>query len=687
MKTNVGSSAPKKAFHNLGHDVNTSSNFGFCQPILMRELIAQDSVSLRIAEIVRLNPLVSPTFGDVKIHTYTSFVAIEDIFHPFPNLMLGKPYKGSSGFSYIPEEVPHIMTSALWHLLMLNSTIWAYDDANQQSANDITYDPDNDSFENFTYQSNLYTEWEHDLGDVFDGDGLPYEYFRQRLYTLGYDEHLSHLTFIGKTNDVQGVANLDGFDWVFRGTNYIFCGRYNRTAKLLRKVFLGLGYQLNSSDVTLNSLPLFAFYKVYFDLFAVQRDKTWKDTPAYCVLEYCEQNGVSNLHYIAVPGRVPAEVQQALGYFFADLCDCYYTINPDYASAHITGVSTDSANTGSFDAIGYDSQIDAIGKNVGPNDQVAADLNGIGNLSNSSVGRDIQDRLTIYLNKVTAIGGRIGVGMRALYHSDYDGYDSVYLGSSKCSVDIGPVFATNDSVDVTLGDYAGQGIGSTQGDKLQFIAKKEGYLISLLCVIPHDSKMSQGVDPNLFHLKRWDWFNDKMDARTLLPTRKMAIYGNQEILIKSKGIEQGFAAGFGNIPNYSEYKVMQNICNGDMSLPSTRSTYLPFNLDKILPYRDSYISTSGSKVSVLKPLNMSIITCGDFWRYIGKYNWFGQFDRIFRNSGKNDDTWYLRNQDDIDDNFIIQAFVDLKIHSFAKSLSDSFETGENENDTISVQKA
>lgn len=77
----------RKNFINKSHDVNTTSDFGFCQPILFDTVLPGSNVSLKTKEFVRLAPLPTPTFGRVKVHTDTSFVKIKDVFPAFDNLM------------------------------------------------------------------------------------------------------------------------------------------------------------------------------------------------------------------------------------------------------------------------------------------------------------------------------------------------------------------------------------------------------------------------------------------------------------------------------------------------------------------------------------------------------------------------------------------------------------------------
>lgn len=685
MKVQISRSATgKKYTHDLTHDISTTTGIGHVQPILCRECPAQDTVSLRFGTQVRLNPLVKPTFGTFKVKTYSSFVKIEDIYHPFASLLSGQSYNGSE-VQYIPEYVPFIALRDLNGFCMAMSEIYTFvtstgsiSDGNitvagatpvrfsvigaeAQSAILSSFAENAMCFDSSIYVglSNLI---QNRFGRVLaEGESYP-------LYK--YDSNLS-------------FSDIENFDWVYPvhtgGKYYLMCGRFTNFAKNLRKVLIGLGYKLSFSHQNVSILPLFAYYKAYFDLFIPQRDITWKDTSAFQFMEYLEQNGLYDVSDILISDPNSTHWDNFVN-FIVDLATCYYTINPDYASAHIAGMSTDTATqsnpTFSYNNL-YGTGFDDV--STDQNSQVYFE----GNLSRS--GLRVLNELSKLVNKATAIGGNIGAYMRSVFNSDYnDEVDSQLLGSSSFNFDPSPVFSTNESSDVALGEFAGQGYGQNAGTdgQIKFTCKSQGYLISMLCIVP-ECKMSQGVDPNLLHLTRFEFYHEDFDALTLLPTKKLCIYGNQEYFNNS---EPHFAGGFGNIPNYTEYKVKDNILNGDMSLASTRASYAPFTLDKLLPYKMTSIS---GNVLTIKSVPADLITAGTFWRYIGRDRAFGNFDRIFIQSYRQLDDRISNDFFNIDDdNIIVQMVADFKVTGYELPLSMSFDTGAIEGgDQMSVKKS
>ena len=133
----------------------------------------------------------------------------------------------------------------------------------------------------------------------------------------------------------------------------------------------------------------------------------------------------------------------------------------------------------------------------------------------------------------------------------------------------------------------------------------------------------------------------------------------------------------------SEYKVAtQGILNGDLSLKSTKASYDSFTMDTMISdytYDDSSISDDVIVSYSVRPYLPSF-SAGTMWRYIGRWLWLGNFDRIFVNT-KNDfnssDFFSGVNSRDItrsNDNLIVHNIVDLKINAPMLPTADSFMT-------------
>lgn len=498
--------------------------------------------------------------------------------------------------------------------------------------------------------------------------------------------NLDSIFLYSDAKEFKDVLNYDWFALVQNDTtNLLFAGRFNNLGRNLRKVLIGNGFQLNFDDTRLDILPLFANYKAYFDIFVPQRNITWKDTDAFKLMEYCEQSGLNDFRdfsNLLTDGHFSSYWN-----FILDLATMYYTIPGDYASAHILGLGNDVVPESH---VNYLSSGNSEGSVIagGNNDSVNIALNTDWNTDINRSALRILTEMQKLKNLHSAVGGNIREYLRAVYNSDYnDDVDSAFIGSQIMDISPEPIFNTAETDQAPLGSFGGAALGTTKGKALKFTAKSPGYLISFFCCVP-EARMSQGVDPLLYHSVKEDIYNPRYDALTLLPTRKTAIYGTEEVCMNGL---TSLSGGFGNIPNFSEYKIKHNILNGDMSLPSTRSTYLPFTLDKLLPYRviRSISNTSPNDVSISYGVSGNELVAGTFWRYIGLNRWFGNFDRIFVNDESADsvDDLHFDLLRSFDDKFIIEVYADFKVTGYELPLARSFDTGEMDGDTMTVEKS
>ena len=125
MNVNLGRPFGRKHERNLSHDISTTFDFGFCQPLVARRLHAEDSVNVRVADIVRLQPLVKPLFGSISLKKYFRFVKTADVWHPFESMLSGQTYNGA-GEAYIPTKMPCLQQNTLTRILALFSDVYCW---------------------------------------------------------------------------------------------------------------------------------------------------------------------------------------------------------------------------------------------------------------------------------------------------------------------------------------------------------------------------------------------------------------------------------------------------------------------------------------------------------------------------------------------------------------------------------
>lgn len=696
----LGKSTPSKNHFPLPIDCNTTADWGFVQPLCKVALIPNSDINIKLNSFVRLASMNVPTFGRVEYRTYHRFVPIADLWQPFEAMLLGKPYH-TSALTGIPTSVPVVKVSDLSAFLLI-------------------------CFDNiFTvYKAQRITEGENIASSYVPVSNTELTaaitWFNEYKNAM-YENQLSiNGNCATNQNDLPGSAfsgsifNItpNNADVIVTGkpsntSSYMFCFRLNQKARNLRKVLIGLGYQFDLDNIEpVSLLPIFAYFKAYYDLFAPQRETTWTSTNAFRVLDYWRENFTRTTTQDSLSSL--SNKNSLLSQFLYDCSECYYTEDPNFVSAHIATPSiTNSSNVvpyNSGNALEMQSNVYSTQNNLPSITQV-----GSGNTL-TSVRLKLLERLTPYVNKFTSAGGKFRDLLKSIFGADYIMDDrSYHIGSNVLQCQISDVYSTTENSDVALGEYAGKGIGFDEGQKFEYHTKTFGYYIALGAMVPN-SAFAQGIDPNLKHRTKFEFYNGAFDALGFQITEKSSIYGSNDVSLNK---EVGTSGSFGFIPRYSEYKTAQNILNGMMSLRSTRYSYLPYTLDKyITPTNlvgipvdnngkiegDDGFDEKNIVSYTMKYVEHSIPIASSAWRYIGKYQWLGNFNRIFNNEGYEDanptktraNTLSANDRyiyDPIEDNFIIHNLFDIHVNANMLSMADSFDTDSFDNDAISTEKA
>ena len=110
----------KRVFTSKVHDVNTTSDFGFCQPTLCEYLPSDSKISFSQPTFVRLAPMPCPTFGRVQVKQLTRFVDIHDVFEAFDYQQSEKTVQ-SAVRSYIPQKADVINNYTLLGMMLTQS--------------------------------------------------------------------------------------------------------------------------------------------------------------------------------------------------------------------------------------------------------------------------------------------------------------------------------------------------------------------------------------------------------------------------------------------------------------------------------------------------------------------------------------------------------------------------------------
>lgn len=664
-KISIGSSVGKKNLFNKSHDVTLTANFGYLTPLLVHPLIPHSNISLKIANFVRLAPMVSPTMGRVSYRTYQVFVPTSELYEPFDFFISEQPYT-TGDESYTPTILPSLSQSLLSRFLLSLGSIGTI----YKNTNGTITIPDN------TTVSTLRSLARNDAS--LQLTGTPASYFGC-IPTIMQGDTYEECEVKFENADI--IVNFKDAS----SNLYNICIKLSTKAKLFRRFLIGCGWQfdLNSSS-HISLLPMFATYKAYFDMFAVKQNMTWTWTHSAKLLKYLAQHPtVVQLMY---RHEVNSDLYARLSNVFDEWCNLWYTTNPDFISAHISNTSSNQIDRFIYDVASVESTTE--NNSIYTNEIGIPNFNNISEVPTSNSLKLLQ-RLTQRINKNTILGRRIDKILQNLYGASYHhGKESNFIGSTNTICNISDVMSTADtsgSDGSYLGEYAGRGSGFSDGDGYTHFDTKDkfGFIVVLCGIIP-EAGFCQGVDPTLYLTERYDFYTPEYDAIGYEPTPKHTVFGDFSVGRQSKASTCTSPSTFGFIPRYTNQKVAPlNKLNGDINLRSMRDSYLPYTLDRFLTPPDyiHYEQGGNHRVSYSDGI-VSSLSCGPAWRYLTRYAGTSNFNRIFIETSEDSDN----DQYESNDKFIIHNVIDFKVNAPMINIGHSFDT-DSYNNAVEIEKS
>lgn len=807
MRTNKQSkiAVPKSGFKrskfNWSHDVNTTFSWGEIQPTQCKLLIPNSKTTMSTQSLIRLAPMVAPTFGRVKYKTYNQFVSLAEVFPNFDAMMAQEPK--STGYSTrTPLSLPYIRLSVLSSSILhgARATLYFADDATKASAGEYWTqyrlapdvqpnggDPTCSNWYNQLYKirgSNNRPIYQTPVTDAFNNSGnrvMPNVNglrINPSLFGSAYSNAFpapSGYTYgiiLGAQDwkdlcpvrrdyvvtdstssplvekDYQREVTFESADYVLEGsftegndsTYFAFAFELSDFGKRLRKVLQGCGYQIDfTSPTNVSILPLLAQYKAYFDIFGLELYQGWETTYAAQLIKDIENRFIEDtterFSYFGKNELASADnSNNGFVFLMTELANEWYTEDQDYVSAHLSqlqvtpkiddsgfitvngdpnlttslkfGVNLgDKANLAGDGSSTYSSQFNQQTLNpTNPNREVqiqdsaaAESIDFTNRVWHGQVDAELLKRMYKWCNRNTILGRRIADILRAQGLGKYvDECKSNYIGSTDTIITISDVVSTAATEDASLGEYGGKGLQYDASGTLVFENDSYGYWITLATVVP-ESGYTQGLDPTLTSLDKINLYNPDFDAIGMEQTPKENIVAARYIC---DGTPQDYSKlGFGFIPRYSKFKVANNLVNGDFNRHGKRNTYLPYTLDRQLNVNDFNLDAENYKFTGLSnkiwnyvKLSRSVKAdmmpiAGNVWRCPTKYNWLGNFDRIFLRVGQRDDAEInvdnvqmssMHNGEAIgfndynDDNFLGHHIYNLITYAPMKPIEDSY---------------
>ena len=115
---NIGRSN-KSYTHDMSFDNNTTFDFGSVQPLMCQYMLPQSEIKVNYRQLVRLAPLVVPSFARLHLQTEVSYVPVTDLCPYYECLVSKKPFNSGTR-TYVPTQVPYTDNATLvWYLLFL----------------------------------------------------------------------------------------------------------------------------------------------------------------------------------------------------------------------------------------------------------------------------------------------------------------------------------------------------------------------------------------------------------------------------------------------------------------------------------------------------------------------------------------------------------------------------------------
>lgn len=696
----------KQYSHNKSRDCNTTFPFGVTQPVFTEYMLPNSDIKVHAKQLVRLAPLVVPSFARVSLRCVTRFVPEHDVV-PYADAFYSKmPFRTPSS-SVIPKSLPCIDNPTLVAFLLSisNFTVWSYNPA--ISSTTPTYSPiarfQDLSAANLLRFYNLF----------LNGTSLTSSNVDSWPFKLQQDQYVvpSGSSATTAYSGYRPLPTPDSCDYVVFSSGgstssgaitLAFCFNFGQDAKNFRNICLGLGYSLDMDDFTLVRLtPLLAYYRAYFDTYGIQRVKNYTQTSNFWMTNYFGEYP-SNFNW-SVTWRVSTGgyigTLSSLKNWLSDFCSCYYSSSSDFVSVHRDKLQIyNGSNQGfSVPVSGLvNSTTDATLANFSDDSDIRLTSN-FNTISSAALSTLV--RLSRFVNKNSLLGQRVSAFLKNHYGiTDVSNVfeDSNFVYSSVLPCQINDVFSTSDTYNSeskdgeVLGAYAGKGIGF--GDlSFSYHAKTHGYLITLASIVP-ESGYWQGNDFSLFALNWEQQPIADFDAVGMEVTPRSAFVSHNDISNRSQlGISDLTDKGFGFVPRYSGFKFAKNIVNGDMSRRGDIDSMSPYYLDRIIcsAYLDVKVNSDSSRQVVY---HSQPVPSGSYeWRYVTKYPWLGNFLRIFSNevgelrggsssavSGESYKYFCL------DDSFLSQMSFDVTVRNFLKPLSLSYDTFSDDVDNAST---
>ena len=534
----IGKIATQTAFKarsrfNLDHDYNTTLSFGETQPSFIREMIPGSKLEVKSNSLVRLAPMPAPTFGRMKIENRSHFIPLSSLVKHFQDSFLTQTIVSEGPKTFKVETLPHIQLCRLsWYILTgarctiyktsaldesyLSQTVKGFNvsDNTSKTALQTLIASLQGTAQYFTPASPSATPPIGEYGEdyiqlvperMFNVDDnlpsgtldlskctiIPLANRSNSAVMFGLNR-VGQLDTTGEGDYLYGAVHLNSADFVHtvtrsNGDVLHFAFRLSNFGKRLRKILIGLGYQIDFRATNqVSILPLFAYYKAYFDSFGLTLYQNYLHTnAARCLTDFDYNNNPSYNDY---DSTLPKGSFRA---FIYDLGNSFATAPQDYISSHTvtTAVSPNAGGALSFiDVDGGTIPIEQQDSSI-PNSSTDTNPHAfINQIIHSHLDSEYLKKLYKWTNRNTIAGKRIREILISQGFGDWvDKQKTFFIGQDEQRIEIMEISATADTTSMggySLGEWAGKGRSEKQSKKHSYETDEHGYFITISTLVP-----------------------------------------------------------------------------------------------------------------------------------------------------------------------------------------------------------
>lgn len=680
----------KKAAFPMSHGVNTTSDFGHVQTIQCTYLpLGDTTISYKLSSLVRLAPMVAPTFGKIVQHIFNNFCPCSKIYPYFDNVITGVPVtfkdvSTSEETEVIINRVPYT-TAQILSMLLLGSgrahyTFWKRE-TDSQGRTVISPHPEDWYEEHFSdVMDNVFSIWNTSWNSWLGERLVP-------QYTPDYSPENAEYLFVDEDGDT-----IVTFDF---STKRMQC---------LYKHFLNAGYKIGFSGASydVSVMPLLAIAKVIFDNQSIAMYDNYKSSPMWKLYNFYQSNLPLGLRGYNLSATSEEQIETNLFVQVLDyLSETYMTEDVNFVSAHVNDDS--SYNQSSLSSLFGDLRLQGYYSNEGPTDNPIKDkflfpnsnidpgannpINGgtpsfalESNSSFSQLDDEILKKLYYLQNKSSQIGYKLREQLVMRGFGSYcDEIDSTMLGYQRMDIEIESVTSLSDTYDketnsgANLGQFGGRGVGYKENEQITYTAKEFGYLVVTMAILPQadfvlglDKALLQ-TDPTTIYTPELDGFGFESSPNAILGKNNQIQDRNSREDIET----------YGYIPRFTGVKHKSNRCQGDMARRKYQNNYLPYQLDRFLTPShavSSPVPNEDNKYYLSLSTQPYLPEAGKEWRQPTRYPYLSNYNRIFINY----DEGNLLSFNESVDNFIVHCWFNSTMYSRMLPVADSFETQEEE---------